>query len=293
MRLQWKEGLPAQPDPMAPRLAPLQSPPVTPVQPTKTMAAPAPEPPAKLLIVGPDINLSGEITACDRLVVEGSVQVTLNRTRAIEIAETGRFTNGKAEVDEAEIAGVYEGSLTVRKRLLIRATGRSPAPCATASSRSSGAAASPAPSSAWQARSRSAQSRRRSANRPRIRAREAVGLSKSSGRCPSGAAGSSASPRARRPSPAASRRGEPGRLALRLLGPVVEAAGHLQREHVDPAWHAAPAAQLLVVAVAAYGVLADLADQARFLVRLARRLLPGFELALAPAFRQYPAPRLP
>jgi cytoskeletal protein CcmA (bactofilin family) len=86
--------------------------------------APTAEPPAKLLIVGPDINLSGEITACDRLVVEGSVQVTLNRTRAIEIAETGRFTNGKAEVDEAEIAGVYEGSLTVRKRLLIRATGR-------------------------------------------------------------------------------------------------------------------------------------------------------------------------
>ena len=66
----------------------------------------------------------GEITACDRLVVEGSVQVTLNRTRAIEIAETGRFTNGKAEVDEAEIAGIYEGSLTVRERLLIRATGR-------------------------------------------------------------------------------------------------------------------------------------------------------------------------
>ena len=87
-------------------------------------AAPVADAPAKLLIVGPDINLSGEITACDRLVVEGSVQVTLNRTRAIEIAETGRFTNGKAEVDEAEIAGVYEGSLTVRKRLLIRATGR-------------------------------------------------------------------------------------------------------------------------------------------------------------------------
>jgi cytoskeletal protein CcmA (bactofilin family) len=116
--------MPAQPDPTPPRLAPLQPPPVTPVQPAKAMAAPVPEPPAKLLIVGPDINLSGEITACDRLVVEGSVQVTLNRTRAIEIAETGRFTNGKAEVDDAEIAGVYEGSLTVRKRLLIRATGR-------------------------------------------------------------------------------------------------------------------------------------------------------------------------
>lgn len=125
MRLQWREGMPAQPDtPDAPRVAPLPAPPVMPVPPSRTMAAPTAEPPAKLLIVGPDINLSGEITACDRLVVEGSVQVTLNRTRAIEIAETGRFTNGKAEVDDAEIAGLYEGSLTVRRRLLIRATGR-------------------------------------------------------------------------------------------------------------------------------------------------------------------------
>jgi cytoskeletal protein CcmA (bactofilin family) len=129
MRLQWREGMTGQPDPAAARLAPLPTPParasLTPVAPPTPVApTPAPEPPAKLLIVGPDINLSGEITACDRLVVEGSVQVTLNRTRAIEIAETGRFTNGKAEVDEAEIGGVYEGTLTVRRRLLIRATGR-------------------------------------------------------------------------------------------------------------------------------------------------------------------------
>jgi len=78
----------------------------------------------KRLIVGQGISLSGEITACDRLVVEGSVQVTLNETRAIEIAESGRFTNGKAEVEDAEISGIYEGELTVRNRLLIRATGR-------------------------------------------------------------------------------------------------------------------------------------------------------------------------
>jgi cytoskeletal protein CcmA (bactofilin family) len=50
--------------------------------------------------------------------------VTLNETRAIEIAESGRFTEGKAEVEDAEISGVYEGELTVRNRLLIRATGR-------------------------------------------------------------------------------------------------------------------------------------------------------------------------
>lgn len=79
---------------------------------------------SKRLIVGQGISLSGEITACDRLVVEGSVQVTLNQTRAIEIAESGEFTNGKAEVEEAEISGVYEGELTVRNKLLIRSTGR-------------------------------------------------------------------------------------------------------------------------------------------------------------------------
>lgn len=78
----------------------------------------------KRLIVGQGISLAGEITACDRLVVDGSVQVTLNQTRAIEITPTGRFTNGKAEVEEAEISGVYEGELTVRRRLLIRSSGQ-------------------------------------------------------------------------------------------------------------------------------------------------------------------------
>jgi cytoskeletal protein CcmA (bactofilin family) len=74
--------------------------------------------------VGQGLSLSGDITACDLLIVEGSVQVTLTDTRAIEIAETGRFTNGKAAVEEATISGVYQGELTVRGRLLVRGTGR-------------------------------------------------------------------------------------------------------------------------------------------------------------------------
>ena len=78
----------------------------------------------KRLIVGEGLSLSGDITACDLLIVEGSVQVTLNDTRAIEIAETGRFTNGKASVEEATISGIYQGELTVRGRLLVRGTGR-------------------------------------------------------------------------------------------------------------------------------------------------------------------------
>ena len=77
----------------------------------------------KRLIVGQGIRLSGEISSCDRLVVEGAVEATLNDTRALEIAESGRFTGG-CEVEEADISGVYEGDLTVRKRLFVRGSGK-------------------------------------------------------------------------------------------------------------------------------------------------------------------------
>jgi cytoskeletal protein CcmA (bactofilin family) len=81
------------------------------------------DPAGKRLIVGHGIRLSGEISSCDRLVVEGAVEATLNDTLALEIAESGRFTGG-CEVEEADISGVYDGDLTVRKRLFVRATGR-------------------------------------------------------------------------------------------------------------------------------------------------------------------------
>jgi cytoskeletal protein CcmA (bactofilin family) len=81
------------------------------------------DPAGKRLIVGQGIRLSGEISSCDRLVVEGAVEATLNDTLALEIAESGRFTGG-CEVEEADISGVYEGDLTVRKRLFVRATGK-------------------------------------------------------------------------------------------------------------------------------------------------------------------------
>lgn len=80
-------------------------------------------PEGKRLTVGRDICLSGEITACDVLVVEGTVDASLADSRSIEIAESGIF-RGKAEIDTAEIAGRYEGNLIVRDRLFIRATGK-------------------------------------------------------------------------------------------------------------------------------------------------------------------------
>jgi cytoskeletal protein CcmA (bactofilin family) len=77
----------------------------------------------KKLIVGREISLSGNITACDRLVVEGTVEANLTDAGSIEISETGLF-KGSAEVDEAEIGGRFEGGLTVRRKLVIRSTGK-------------------------------------------------------------------------------------------------------------------------------------------------------------------------
>jgi cytoskeletal protein CcmA (bactofilin family) len=75
------------------------------------------------LMVGRDIVLAGEITMCDYLVVEGRVECQLTDCKAIEIRETG-FFKGTAEIEDGEIRGTFEGSITVRNRLLIRATGR-------------------------------------------------------------------------------------------------------------------------------------------------------------------------
>jgi cytoskeletal protein CcmA (bactofilin family) len=75
------------------------------------------------LIVGPDIKLKGaEITDCDTLIVEGRVEASMD-SRVIQISERGVFA-GKAGIDTAEIRGRFEGELTVRRQLLICATGK-------------------------------------------------------------------------------------------------------------------------------------------------------------------------
>ncbi|MDB5359725.1 MAG: hypothetical protein JWO51_1022 [Rhodospirillales bacterium] len=109
---------PAEPIPAAPTSAPSFG---------SAPAAPKPEPKRepelRQLLVGREITLSGEITTCDRLLVEGSVEANLSNCADIEIATTGLF-KGTASVDHAEIHGRFEGSLTVKTRLLIKATGR-------------------------------------------------------------------------------------------------------------------------------------------------------------------------
>ena len=75
------------------------------------------------LTVGPNIKLKGvEITDCDTLVVEGTVEATMN-SRVIKIAEQGAF-HGTAEIDIAEIHGKFDGTLTVREKLVIYGSGK-------------------------------------------------------------------------------------------------------------------------------------------------------------------------
>ncbi len=75
------------------------------------------------LTVGANIKLKGvEITDCDTLAVEGTVEATIN-ARVIQIADKGAF-KGTAEIDTAEIRGLFEGTLTVRQKLIIYPTGK-------------------------------------------------------------------------------------------------------------------------------------------------------------------------
>src|SRR5687767_11530722 len=75
------------------------------------------------LVVGPQIKIKGvEISDCDTLVVEGRVEATLD-SRVLEIAEHGVF-QGTIAVDQAEIRGRFEGEITVRKQLIVHASGK-------------------------------------------------------------------------------------------------------------------------------------------------------------------------
>ena len=78
---------------------------------------------ANRLTVGRNICLKGEITACEKLVVEGRVEAVMAEARMIEVMPTG-FYKGSANVQEADISGHFEGSLVATDILTIRKGGR-------------------------------------------------------------------------------------------------------------------------------------------------------------------------
>jgi cytoskeletal protein CcmA (bactofilin family) len=89
---------------------------------TEERPAPSGDYDGKKLIVGKQIVLSGEIKACEKLVVEGKVEASLTDSHSIEILPDGLF-KGTASIDVADISGRFEGDLVVRDRLTLRSTG--------------------------------------------------------------------------------------------------------------------------------------------------------------------------
>ncbi|MHA1600294.1 MAG: bactofilin family protein, partial [Alphaproteobacteria bacterium] len=74
------------------------------------------------LIVGAGIQLKGEITNCQTLIVEGHIEGSA-KSGVLEIAAGGAFT-GEADIDIAVVSGKFEGTLKATERLVIRASGR-------------------------------------------------------------------------------------------------------------------------------------------------------------------------
>ena len=77
----------------------------------------------RTLVVGRGISLQGTVTDAERLVVEGTVEASMIQAAELSIAQGGIF-KGEVEVEDAESAGVMDGTLTARGNLVVRTTGK-------------------------------------------------------------------------------------------------------------------------------------------------------------------------
>ncbi len=78
--------------------------------------------PSGTLLVGQAIKVKGQIESCRNLIVEGRVEAGL-AAKVLSVLKGGLFT-GTAEVDRADIAGKFEGTLTVHGPLSIKGGGQ-------------------------------------------------------------------------------------------------------------------------------------------------------------------------
>lgn len=77
----------------------------------------------RTLIVGRGISLQGTVADAERLVVEGTVESQMIQAAELMVAQTGVF-RGEVQVEDAEIAGLFDGTVTARGNLIIRSTGK-------------------------------------------------------------------------------------------------------------------------------------------------------------------------
>jgi len=98
-------------------------PPMSAIQRPAPTPTPAAQATARKLVVGHEILLTGEITACDVLVVEGTVKADISGCKQLLVADGGTFA-GKASVESADILGKFDGDLSTSSLLWIRSTGK-------------------------------------------------------------------------------------------------------------------------------------------------------------------------
>lgn len=110
---------PTAPEPRRPALPEAKAP----LPPVLAQPLGTPKETRRVLTVGADILLKGEVATCDRLVIEGQVDAVLKDVGTMELAESGTF-KGIAQVQNAEISGLFEGELVVTGRLMIYSSGR-------------------------------------------------------------------------------------------------------------------------------------------------------------------------
>lgn len=75
------------------------------------------------LVVGQGLTFSGDIEACNHLMISGSVVSDVKLCDRLEISTGGSF-QGTATVNDADIAGQFEGELIVLGHLRLRESGR-------------------------------------------------------------------------------------------------------------------------------------------------------------------------
>ena len=111
--------------PLSPAPSPLATPPASGPRPgLPPVRAPAREPgERRTLVVGRGISLQGTVQDAERLVVEGTVEASMIHATELAISPGGIF-KGEVEVEDAEIAGTIDGTLTARGSLVVRATGK-------------------------------------------------------------------------------------------------------------------------------------------------------------------------
>ena len=112
-----------------------------PSAPPATAQRPAGTPPARqtaerrTLVVGKGISVQGVISDAERLIVEGTVESEVLRAIELVVAPGGLF-RGTVEVEDSEIGGTIDGTLTARGSTIFSIANRADHPDRTPDGRS-------------------------------------------------------------------------------------------------------------------------------------------------------------